>query len=135
MLPAVPSSPHVVEVPGTIAFWTPRRGLLMYQRCADRCFEWRVQLTTDGGRHFRVLYRTSRQIDDVQTAGSGGAILTFDDGHLLRTLDGGRHWRPFRSLHGASFATARDGLAVRYRQSGDSDVIDVVATSDGGLTW
>ena len=55
-------------------------------------------------------------------------------GFLLKTEDGGRHWRPMRStgtrhwLYGIAFKNANEGFAVGLRET-------VVRTRDGGRTW
>jgi photosystem II stability/assembly factor-like uncharacterized protein len=103
----------LAPVPNAIAFWDPRRGLLGTGTCLgttyDSCRNGTIQLTSNGGRSFRLLLRTRRRVVQLQTAGPHGAIATTDGG-AFRTLDGGRSWKRFRQRYGASFATARIGL-------------------------
>jgi photosystem II stability/assembly factor-like uncharacterized protein len=125
-------------VPNAIAFWDPRRGLLGTGTCVgttyESCRNGTIQLTSDGGRSFRVLLRTRRRVVQVQTAGPHGAIATTDGGGF-RTLDGGRSWKRFRHRYGASFATERIGLGFRSHLARNHLALALFATSDGGQTW
>jgi len=68
-----------------------------YQPCADpttRCKpQGTVSITVDGGRSWRVLFRTRRPVVFVSYWG-GQQWARFDDGEMLTSTDGGRHWRP-----------------------------------------
>jgi photosystem II stability/assembly factor-like uncharacterized protein len=124
--------------PNAIAFWDPRRGLLGTGTCggttSNSCRNGAIQLTSNGGRSFRVVLRTRRRVVQLQTAGPHGAIATTDGG-AFRTLDGGRSWKRFRQRHGASFATERIGLGFRTHLVHNHLALALLATSDGGQTW
>jgi photosystem II stability/assembly factor-like uncharacterized protein len=137
MIGVVVASPPPVPVPTAMAFWDARRGLLGTRNCelAARCRAGTIELTTDGGRTFRVVLRTRRPVVALQTAGPNGAIATTDGGGALRTLDGGRHWRIYRLRFAASFATPLFGLGVRSYIVQRHLAIAVLATRDGGATW
>jgi hypothetical protein len=126
-----------MPVPTAIAFWDARRGLLGTRNCtfAAQCRAGTIELTTDGGRSFRVVLRTRRPVATLQTAGSDGAIATTDGGGALRTLDGGRSWRTYRLRFAASFATPLIGLGFRSYMVGRRLALAVLATADGGATW
>src|SRR5438034_6321153 len=82
----------LAPVPNAIGFWDPRRGLLGTGTCVgtsyDSCRNGTIELTSNGGRSFRVLLRMRRRVLQLQTAGPHGAIATTDGG-AFRTLDGG----------------------------------------------
>jgi photosystem II stability/assembly factor-like uncharacterized protein len=101
---------------------------------SDSCRNGTIQLTSNGGRSFRVVLRTRRRVVQLQTAGPHGAIATTDDG-AFRTLDGGRSWKRFRQRHRASFATERIGLGFRTHLVHNHLALALLATSDGGQTW
>jgi len=128
----------LAPVPNAIAFWDPRRGLLGTGTCTgttyDSCRNGTIQLTSNGGRSFRVLLRTRRRVVQLQTAGPQGAIATTDGG-VFRTLDGGRSWNRFRQRYEASFATERIGLGFHSYLVHNNLALALLATSDGGQTW
>jgi photosystem II stability/assembly factor-like uncharacterized protein len=125
-------------VPNAIAFFYPRRGLLGTGTCVgttyDSCRNGTIQLTSNGGRSFRVLLRTRRRVVQLQTAGPHGAIA-ITDGGVFRTLDGGRSWKRFRQRYEASFATERIGLGFHSYLVHNHLALALLATSDGGQTW
>src|SRR5438034_10021413 len=104
------------SVANAIAFWDANRVLVGTGSCVgratDSCRNGTIQLTSTGGRSFRVVLRTRRRVVQLQTAGPHGAIATTDGG-VFRTLDGGRSWKRFRHRYGASFASAGIGLGFR----------------------
>ena len=130
--------PHAAVVPSAIAFWDARHGLLAANSCSrsdGSCQTGTISLTTDGGRTFRVVRRTRRQVLALRTAGPDAAIAELDQGHALRTLDRGRSWRPFRLRYHASFATPGVGLGFRSTVAGNRLALALLATSDGGRSW
>ena len=134
--PTLPETAVPAQVPTAIAFWDARHGLLGSGSCRDtRCSAGTISATADGGRSFRVILRTRRPLIALQTAGPGAAIAQMDRGGALRTLDGGRTWRPFRLRFAASFATPSIGLGSRRYFVGNHEALALVSTSDGGRTW
>jgi photosystem II stability/assembly factor-like uncharacterized protein/uncharacterized cupin superfamily protein len=142
------------DQPVSIAFWDAERGLVgggyEYQRtCAGT-----VSLTTDGGRTFHVVLRTSAVVFWVETTGASDAWAEVQRcrkrrhppplPELLHTADGGGSWhRVFTGLAwNPSFATASDGFAVAAERGtsyvslgAGVDHGQVLSTSDGGRTW
>src|SRR2546430_713964 len=90
--------PQTAVVPSAIAFWNARHGLLATRSCRSpgSCQTGTISLTSKGGRTFRVVLRTHKEVLALQTAGPEAAIAELDGGQALRTLDRGRSWRPFR---------------------------------------
>jgi photosystem II stability/assembly factor-like uncharacterized protein len=131
-------APAAPTVPYAIAFWDSRHGLLGTGTCpgaTGACREGTIELTSNGGRSFKLVLRTRHRIIGLSTIGPRGAIAQTDGGGSLRTLDGGRSWRPFRLRYGASFATPRIGLGFRSSMTHDRLALDLLATRDGGRTW
>jgi len=69
-----------------------------YQPCGDdpsaRCRpQGTVSITGNGGKTWRVLFRTPRPVVFVSYF-AGWEWARFDDGETLQSTDGGRHWRP-----------------------------------------
>jgi photosystem II stability/assembly factor-like uncharacterized protein len=124
LLAAPPPAPPAGH-PAAIAFWNVRRGLYAHES--------RVSLTTDGGRTFHVVLRTSRPVAGMQAFGKRGAIVDVAGGTALRTLDAGSTWRPFRHDFDADFATPRIGLGFRVGRF--EFVRGFYATRDGGASW
>jgi photosystem II stability/assembly factor-like uncharacterized protein len=52
-----------------------------------------ISITSDGGKTWRVLLRTSRPVVQVTVSGTHEQAR-FDDGETLGSSDGGRHWVP-----------------------------------------
>jgi len=134
---AAPS--RLLTIPYSAAFWSPNDGLLAVGLCAtDRwsCGTGAVELTTDGGRTYHVVFRTRRPVESVQTVGPGGAIVTSFSRRSWRTLDGGRTWSPWLRgpFVGLSFATPRLGFGYRFYERGNQSYIELSATNDGA-TW
>ncbi|MGH3009417.1 MAG: hypothetical protein ACRDLM_08450 [Gaiellaceae bacterium] len=92
-----------------------------------------VEVTTDGGRTYHVVFRTTRPVESVQSVGSQGAIATAFGNHSWRTLDRGRTWHSWRpgSLEGFSFATPRLGFGYRTIEVGNQFRLRLLATNDG----
>jgi photosystem II stability/assembly factor-like uncharacterized protein len=132
-------APSASAVPNAVAFWASEHGLLGTGGCArvvyEACRTGTVQLTSNGGRSFRVVLRTRRPIVALQTAGPRGAIAATDSGAVYRTLDGGLSWKRFRQRYAASFATARIGLGFQSYLVHNHLALALLATSDGGQTW
>ncbi len=134
----VSAAPPAPVVPNVIAFWDARQGLLGTGTCRgaihNACREGTVQLTSNGGRSFRLVLRTRRPVIGLSTAGPHSAIAKTDGGGSFRTLDGGRSWKAFRTRYGASFATSRIGLGFRSYMTHDHLALELLATKDG-RTW
>jgi photosystem II stability/assembly factor-like uncharacterized protein len=97
--------------------------------------------SVDGGRTFRP--------EPAGVAESGGTVVDLsapdplhlfalqEDGHLLRSADGGQRWRRVRITAAArllrvSFSDPSHGWVLGRRQTGEAAVY---LTTDGGLTW
>jgi photosystem II stability/assembly factor-like uncharacterized protein len=90
----------------------------------------------NGGRTFRIVLRTARPVEQLQTVGARGALAWLDNGTALRTLDRGLSWRRYRTPIAASLdaslATWRDAFAV----TGGLEAKPVVmVTHNGGVSW
>jgi photosystem II stability/assembly factor-like uncharacterized protein len=132
------ASTRLVTTPNSVVFWTPHDGLLGVGTCASAkyaCGSGAVERTTDGGRTYRVVLRTRRPVETVQTIGSRGAFVVTFDKQTYRTLDRGRTWQPWHTRIGASFATPRIGLGFRTYVVGSRIRMTMLHTSDGGHTW
>lgn len=124
--------------PNSAVFWNAHDGLLGVGRCAStkyQCGSGAVELTTDGGRTYRIALRTRRPVVSVQTAGPRGAIVVMYTRHAYRTLDGGRTWQPWHLRAGSSFATPRIGLGFRTYEVGNRNRLALLRTRDGGRSW
>jgi len=68
-----------------------------WQSCSTAGFGCRpqgtVSITSDGGRTWKVLFRTPRPVVAVSVDGRN-AQARFDDGETLGSADGGLHWAP-----------------------------------------
>lgn len=128
----------LIANPNAAVFWTPKDGLLGVGRCATTnyaCGSGAVELTTDGGRTYRIVLRTRRPVESVQTAGSQGAIVDTYGKRVYRTLDRGRTWQPWHLRPGSSFATPQIGLGFRTYGVGNTIRLALLRTSDGGEAW
>lgn len=134
---AVSAAPARIHTSYTTGFfWTPDRGLLGVGVCASRkynCGTGEVELTTDGGRTYRVIFRTPRPVTELIALGRDGALARLGRYRAYRTLDGGRHWSRVRTLEGTSFASPRFGLG--YRRVFEPHFAKLLRTADGGRTW
>ena len=99
VLTVAPPPPRVALVPNAIAFRDPSHGIMGtgWTGCTNDQFGCRpqgtVSITSDGGRTWRILFRTARAVVGI---GYRGAALTaqYDDGENVASVDGGRHWMP-----------------------------------------
>ncbi len=119
------------------AFWTPRVGLLGFGRCTSsawQCGTGSVELTSDGGRTYRVVFRTARPVVAIRTAGPRGAFAVTADDRVFRTLDRGRTWARWHTRLSASFATPEIGLSSRSGLERYTRRV-LFRTTDGGRRW
>jgi photosystem II stability/assembly factor-like uncharacterized protein len=72
-------------VPLAIAFRDPAHGVLGTSRT--------IELTSDGGRTWRIVLRTPRPVVSVSVL-SGSDYARYDDGENLVSRNGGRTWAP-----------------------------------------
>lgn len=131
---AAPTRMHFVPYSGF--FWTPHDGLLGVGLCRStfRCSSGAVELTTDGGKTYRVIFRTPRPVAELHAIGRDGALARGVRHVTYRTLDRGRHWtKAVHILAGASFATPRIGLG--FRPVFDTYFARILRTGDAGRTW
>jgi photosystem II stability/assembly factor-like uncharacterized protein len=112
-------------VPSSIAFWNGSDGLIGTGR---GCCAGTVSVTSDSGRTYHVVLRTSRPVKWVATAGSRSAWAVVGS-RLLGTIDRGRHWRQLSTgqVTAPAFASRTIGYAVGKR--------GLLATSTGGRSW
>jgi photosystem II stability/assembly factor-like uncharacterized protein len=127
----------LVARPGSVIFWTPRVGLLGVGYCVPRtarCVRGAIERTTDGGRTYHVALRTRGAVTEIDRVGPRGAIVTAAGAGALRTLDGGRTWRPF-VFDPYFWATPR--VAVRFKAyfTKYDEKLALSVTHDGGRTW
>ena len=104
-----------------------------------------VLATSDGGRHWREVYRTNHgrlfgiaASDRLHSwaVGSSAALDAHSEyaaAYIVATNDGGTHWKTqsagrFEGLFDVTFADRLHGWAVGYKGT-------ILATSDGGPTW
>lgn len=135
------AAPRLHTVPYSGFFWTPQKGLIGVGLCASTkymCGTGAVELTTDGGRTYRVILRTPLPVSELHAIGRHGALARIYSrtaalyGHVVyRTLDRGRLWKKLRMRPGVSFATPRIGLG--FHSSGDA--ARLLHTGDGGRSW
>jgi photosystem II stability/assembly factor-like uncharacterized protein len=133
------TAPRAQAAPYAIAFWDSQHGLLGTGTCPRTtrgdCREGTIEVTSNGGRTFKLVLRTHHPVIGLWTTGPRGAIAQTDGGGSLLSLDGGRTWQPFRLRYGASFVTPRIGLGYRSYLTHDHLALELLATSDGGRTW
>jgi len=114
--------------------------------------------TRDGGATWQVVHPDGLSCDPgwptpslqiaVVSAAVGFAVVDPDShgcpglqGRLLRTADGGRHWRPvplpsgFTTSGGIDFQDASTGYVTGYRAESECRCSQVIATHDGGRSW
>jgi photosystem II stability/assembly factor-like uncharacterized protein len=136
---AAPTRLHTVPYSGF--FWTPKVGLIGVGLCSSTkymCGSGAVELTTDGGRTYRVIAHTPRPVFELQALGRRGALARVYSHRaysysrvVFRTLDRGRHWTKLHMRPGVSFATPQIGLGFHS----DGDTIRLLHTGDGGRSW
>lgn len=107
----------------------------------------RLQVSTDGGQTWLAnptLISTSGTIGlsfarTLFTGDAGNLIASFDQRPLVRSTDGGVTWNPTSPLTNHTIrALASKGsrvLAIGTRDSTGPQLVDLSASSDGGVTW
>jgi photosystem II stability/assembly factor-like uncharacterized protein len=135
---AAQSSSPLVTVPNSIVFWNAHDGLLAVEQCPRPelrpCNRSAVELTTDGGRSYRVVLRARGSLE-LQTLGAGGALASMVTGKTWRTLDRGRTWRRAPSMPSADWLNPRIGVRFRSYTAHDRGALAMLVTRDGGRTW
>jgi len=98
MLLVAPSPPRIALVPNAVAFRDPAHGIMGtgWESCTSSAFDCRPQgtisITSDGGKTWRVMLRTTRPVVWVSYADDGSAQARFDDGETLAAPKGARRW-------------------------------------------
>jgi photosystem II stability/assembly factor-like uncharacterized protein len=94
-----------------------------------------IYATRDGGKSWQCQYgERGRLLLGLDFIDKNTGYACGERGILLKTEDGGAHWRELPTtgtmhwLYGMTFRDARTGFAVGLRET-------VIKTSDGGLTW
>jgi photosystem II stability/assembly factor-like uncharacterized protein len=126
-----------VTVPDSVVFWNPHDGLLAADECrrpATVCNHGVVELTTDGGRTYRVVFRAQGTLG-MQTLGAEGAIASTAAGKAWRTLDGGRTWRAVSAKTAADWLDPRVGVRFRSYEAHNHGALAMLVTQNGGSTW
>jgi photosystem II stability/assembly factor-like uncharacterized protein len=129
---------RLITVPYSGFFWTPHDGLLGVGLCAStkwRCGTGAVELTTDGGRTYHVIFRTRRPVIELQAIGRHGALARAYRHNAWRTLDRGRTWTEWPMRDGVSFATPAIGLGFRIDQVRNTLRLRLLHTKNAGRTW
>ena len=122
-------------VPEDAIFWNPRVGLLGVGECGaggKPCHRGGIDLTTDGGRSYRLVHRTRDRIGALFTVGSRGAIAVTSTGAAQLTLDRGRTWKKVPRRAEITWATPRIGLRAGLA---NNLTVRLASTLDGGKTW
>lgn len=134
--------------PDAIAFWTSQRGLIGSGSTSGA--NGAVSLTTDGGRTYRVVLRTSGPVEWVATAGPKSAWALVEHctptrcrrAALETSTDGGRTWRRLDEAPSwnPAFANTTLGLALNAVNPGRGTQAlapshNLLMTSDGGRSW
>ncbi len=123
-------------VPEDAIFWNPQVGLLGVGRCGAGgrpCHRGGIELTTDGGRTYRLVHLTRDRITVLFRVGSRGALAVASTGAAQLTLDRGRTWKKVRRKADITWATPRIGL--RSGTGNDGFTVKLSSTHDGGKTW
>ena len=94
--------------------------------------------TTDGGRHWAVVYNGTYEIQDMDFATAKVGLIGGVDGTMRRTTDGGVTWK--RAVLPAGLgpyqvhmATSTAGFALAQPLA--DGVSTILRTADGGRTW
>lgn len=94
-----------------------------------------VWATEDGGKTWHCQYgERGRLLFGLDFLNRETGYACGERGILLKTEDGGRHWRELKTtgtmnwLYGISFIDPENGFAVGMRET-------VLRTSDGGVSW
>ena len=90
-------------VPTAIAFRTPSAGLLGTSSS--------IELTRNGGRTWKVVFRTPRPVASLSFDDDGRPRAILDDGENLGAADGGRRWTPELAL-GPRFSPCPPALSI-----------------------
>jgi photosystem II stability/assembly factor-like uncharacterized protein len=150
--PGPEATPHTAKVgpvsprfvPRAISFWDERHGLVVGSvppgevgGCPTSCLGL-VAVTLDGGRTWRVTFRSPSELSGLAVFGDGDAWVAAEDGGLqIRSRGGGQNWQPLPSgppaLSSLSFVTPDLGWATADAQTGEERVLE--STNDGGATW
>jgi photosystem II stability/assembly factor-like uncharacterized protein len=117
-----------------MVFWNAHDGLVA-------TFGGAVELTTDGGRSYRTVFRKPA-IAELQTLGPGAAIASTASDRSWRTLNGGRTWRrlvptwprvdPTPSSY---WLSPRLGVRFHGYVAHDRQKLAMLVTNDDGRTW
>jgi photosystem II stability/assembly factor-like uncharacterized protein len=132
---------RLITTPDSAVFWDAHDGVLGVGLCRTTrylCGHGAVELTTDGGRSYRLVLRTGTPVTRIQRLGSDGAVA-IDQGHAWRTLDGGRTWHLWDEHPGGSAELAWDSWPTARTGFGDilgaQGRVSLLVTRDGGRTW
>jgi photosystem II stability/assembly factor-like uncharacterized protein len=121
-----------------VVFWNTQAGLLAADQCRHPsiapCKRGAVELTTDAGRTYRVVFRTPA-LAWLQTVGPDGAIATTVKGERWRTLDGGPTWHRIPSKPVVYWLTAQIGVSFRSYFVHNRGALALRVTRDGGRAW
>lgn len=123
--------------PYALAFWDEQKGLLTGQAgCPVQCGDYVIALTTDGGEHWREVYRGPDRIGKLAVV-SGGAWASTAKG-LLNSQDGGRTWQTAAAGYAEpTFANASTGWVLSASGGANRWNVEgsLLATQDGGQNW
>lgn len=134
---AAHGSPPLLTVANSIVFWNAHDGLFAADRCPRAtvlCNRAVIELTTDGGRTYHVVFRTPGTLD-LQTVGSEGAIASTVTGKAWRTLNRGRTWQRFYSRFTAEWLNPQVGVRFHGYIAHSRGALAMLVTHDGGRTW
>ena len=135
---AAGGSTPLVTVPDSIVFWNVHDGLFAASQCPGQavvCDRVVVELTTDGGRTSRVVFRTKQRSLSLQTVGAEGAIAGTANGKAWRTLNRGRTWQPFHSRFAVDWLNPQIGIRFHSYAAHSRGALAMFVTRDGGSTW
>jgi photosystem II stability/assembly factor-like uncharacterized protein len=142
--PSPSSVARSIFQPRLAAFWDARHGILAgpsgNPSCDPSCAGV-IELTTDGGHTWSVVYRGDLLYDVAVLdpshawALAGPCAMGTCDVHVLFSEDGGRTWaqRSTGDLKDLSFVSANEGWGVGNVFPTGSQRLE--STSDGGRTW
>ncbi len=134
---AARGSTSLVTVPNSIVFWNAHDGLFAADECPRAtvaCNRGVIELTTDGGRTYHVVFRTPGTLD-LQTVGSEGAIASTATGKAWRTLNRGRTWQRFYSRFTVDWLNPLVGVRFHSYVAHNHAALAMFVTRDGGRTW
>jgi photosystem II stability/assembly factor-like uncharacterized protein len=121
--------------PSGIAFWNPTHGLVVGTTSCRSCkvaHEGVLASTTDGGKTWRIVYRSPHALTGVTTLGSREAWATGAN-LVIHSTNAGSSWRAVahQTLAHPTFVTSSLGWAV----AGTASKSGIVETVDGGRRW